>query len=107
MRSPLNLVSVLLQNYTYQLTARPDPSLGKELLKSGLDGPFGDSYPPAFQAHALLTIAFEEKHGGCPHRRHLKVLQVYCKFGATRMQGEVFSGRLPSMTSFIGRQFAW
>jgi hypothetical protein len=38
------LVPVLLQNDTYQLTARPDSSLGKKLL-SGFDGARGDPDP--------------------------------------------------------------
>ena len=41
----LDLVSVLLQNDAYQWTTGPDSSLGKELLKSGLDGAFGDPNP--------------------------------------------------------------
>lgn len=41
----LDLVPVLLQNDTYQLTARPDSSLGKKLLKGGFDGALGDPDP--------------------------------------------------------------
>ena len=39
---PLDLVPVLLQNDTHQLTARADSRLGKELLKCGFNGAFGD-----------------------------------------------------------------
>jgi hypothetical protein len=42
---PLDLVSILLQNDTHQLTARPDSSFGEELLKRGFDGALGDSDP--------------------------------------------------------------
>src|ERR1700723_3767169 len=38
-------------------------------------------------------------------KSRLKVLQVYCKFGPTRMQSEVFQWSLPSMTRFSGRRF--
>src|SRR5580692_7760273 len=34
---------MLLQDDTYQLTPRPNSSLGKELLKSGFDRTLGDS----------------------------------------------------------------
>lgn len=54
----LELIPMLLQDDTYQLTARPDPSLGKELLKSGLDGAFGDSYP---RCNFLVRKTLEDK----------------------------------------------
>ena len=42
---PLDLVPVLLQDDTDQLTARPNSGLGKELLKGGFNRALGDSYP--------------------------------------------------------------
>jgi len=42
---PLDLVPVVLQDNSHQLTACPYSGFGKKLLKSGLDRALGDSYP--------------------------------------------------------------
>ena len=42
---PLDLVSVLLQNDAYQLTARSNTCLRKQLLESRFDRALGDSDP--------------------------------------------------------------
>ena len=40
-----DLVSVVLQNNSHQLTACPHSGFGKQLLKAGFDGALRDSYP--------------------------------------------------------------
>ena len=54
----LYLVSMLLQNDANQLTARPDSSLGKQLLKGGFDGAFGNSDP---RRYFFVSEALEYK----------------------------------------------
>jgi len=55
---PLDLVPVVLQNNAYQLAASSNSSLGKELLKRGFDGAFGDTDP---RRNFLVRQAFENK----------------------------------------------